>query len=65
MDKTKLNEHDPQHRLLMGILTTFVERFGYSSRELFQLLEDAKNELYFPLKEIHSEKEKNKKKTGN
>jgi hypothetical protein len=56
VDKTKLDINNPQHQMLIGILTMFVDDFGYHPRELLELLEDSKNQLFFSLMDIYKEK---------
>jgi hypothetical protein len=56
MVKTKLDETDPQHQLLIGILAMFIDIYGYSPRELFQLLDDSKNQLWFAFQDMANEK---------
>ncbi|WP_100406242.1 hypothetical protein [Bacillus solitudinis] len=56
MDKTKLNQNDPHHQLLIATLAAFVDDFGYTTRELFQLVDHSKNQLWPALREIELEK---------
>lgn len=55
MDKTKLNENDPAHRLLIATLATLVDDFGYTAREVYQLVEHSKKRLFFTLQELERE----------
>ena len=55
MNKTKLDVNNPQHQMLIGILTMFVDDFDYHPRELLELLEDSKNQLFFSLMDIYKE----------
>jgi hypothetical protein len=53
--KTKLDIKNPQHQILVGTLTMFIDNFGYSPRELFELIEDSKNQLWFTFQEMANE----------
>lgn len=59
MVETKLNQNNPQHRLLIALMASFVDDFGYHPRELFELMDHSKKELYFGLQEIYLEGNKN------
>lgn len=56
MDKTRLDINNPHHQMLIGILTMFVDDFGYHPRELLELLDHAKSQLYFSLVDMYNEK---------
>lgn len=56
MDKTILDLNNPHHKLLVGTLAMFVDDFGYSPRELFQLMEDVKRNTWHAFQEIANEK---------
>jgi len=56
MDKTKFNLSRYDHQLVAGILTILVEDFGYSPHEVFELLEDVKNQMWHALNELKNEK---------
>lgn len=56
MDKTRLDINNPHHQMLIGILTMFVDDFGYHPRELLELLDHTKSQLYFGLVDIYNEK---------
>lgn len=58
MSKTKLDPNNPHHQILLAAFVSFVKDFGYTPRELFELLEDAKRQTYFALTEMHREAEK-------
>lgn len=55
MDKTKLNQNNPHHQILIAIMAKFVEDYGYTPRELFQLMEHSKGQLFHALSDIHKE----------
>jgi hypothetical protein len=52
----KVDINNKQHQILIGVLTMFVDDFGYTTRELFELLDDSKNQLWHSLVEIEKEK---------
>jgi hypothetical protein len=52
----KLDINNNHHQILIGFLTMFVDDFGYTTRELFELLDDSKNQLWQSLVEIEKEK---------
>ena len=56
MDKTKLDENNPQHKLLIATLAMFVDDFGYTTRELFELMDHSKKQLWSALIEMEKEK---------
>lgn len=56
MDKTKLDINNKHHQVLIGILTIFVDDWGYTMRELFELMDDSQKQLWHTLKEIELEK---------
>ncbi|MED5050615.1 hypothetical protein P9850_01860 [Anoxybacillus rupiensis] len=56
MDKTKFNLSRYEHQLVAGILTMLVEDLDYTPREVFELLEDAKNQMWYALNELKNEK---------
>lgn len=55
MDKTKLNENNPHHQILIAVMAAFVDDYGYSPRELFALMDHAKNQTFHALTEIANE----------
>jgi hypothetical protein len=57
MSKTKLNLERPEHQLLVGTLSMLVDDFKYTPRELFELIEDSKNKLWFTFQEMANENE--------
>jgi hypothetical protein len=52
MDKTKLDMNNPHHQVLVSVMATFVDDYGYSPRELFALMDHAKNQTWSALSEI-------------
>lgn len=56
--ETKLNTKNNHHRLLIALYAAFVEDYGYHPRELYELIDHSKKELYFGLLEIHEEANK-------
>ncbi|MDQ0412704.1 hypothetical protein [Mesobacillus stamsii] len=56
MDKTKLDINNPHHQLLIGTLSMFVDDFGYTTRELFELMNDSQKQLWSGLVEMGKEK---------
>jgi hypothetical protein len=56
--KSKLDIKNPQHQILVGTLSMFIDDFGYSPRELYELIEDSKNKLWFTFQEMANEKKK-------
>jgi hypothetical protein len=56
MDKTKLDINNKHHQLLIGTLSMFVDDFGYTTRELFELMNDSQKQLWSALVEIEKEK---------
>lgn len=56
MNKTKLDLENKQHQLLIGTMTMFIDDFGYTTRELFELMDDSKKQLWSALMEIEREK---------
>jgi hypothetical protein len=55
-NKTKLDINNKHHQHLVGILSLFVDEYGYSVRELYQLMDNCQNQLWVALKEIEEEK---------
>lgn len=45
MDKTKLDMNNQHHQMLVGILSMFVDDWGYTTRELFELMNDSQKQL--------------------
>lgn len=56
MKKTVFNAGNVHHQMLAGMLTMFVDDFGYTPRELFELMESIKRETWHALQEIAKEK---------
>ncbi|SFA51010.1 hypothetical protein SAMN05192569_102838 [Parageobacillus thermantarcticus] len=56
MNKTKLDLNRFEHQLLAGIITAFVDDFGYTPREVFELLNDTKQQMWHALSEIANQK---------
>lgn len=54
--KTKLDQNDPHHRLLIGTLAMFIDDFGYTTRELFRLLDSSKSQLWHSFVQMENEK---------
>ena len=59
VDKTKLNVEDTQHQILISVMATFVDDFGYTPRELYQLMNHAQNQLWPALAEMARERKVN------
>ena len=55
MIETKLNPDNPNHQLLIATMVTLVDDYGYHPREVFELLDDAKRQLFHGLMEIYKE----------
>jgi hypothetical protein len=55
-DKTKLDINNKHHQFLIATLTMFVDDYGYTARELYELLDHSKNQLWHALKDIEIEK---------
>lgn len=53
--ETKLNLENNHHRVLISIMATFVEDYGYHPRELFELMDYAKKQMFHGLLEMHKE----------
>jgi hypothetical protein len=60
-DKTKLDQTNPQHMQLIALMAAFVDDWGYTTRELFELLDHSKNQLWHALVEIEKEKREGQK----
>lgn len=56
LDKTKLDINNPHHQILMATLVMFVEDFGYTTRELFELMNHSQKQLWHGLVEIEKQK---------
>lgn len=56
MDKTKLDPNNRHHQLLIATLANFVSEYGYTTRELFSLMNDSQNKLWSALVEMEKEK---------
>ena len=52
MKETRLNQHNPHHQLLIACLADFITSYGYTTRELYQLMDNAKNQLFPALMEL-------------
>lgn len=55
VDKTKLDINDPQHQMLISILTIFIDDYGYHPRELYQLMNHAQSMLWPSFMEMYIE----------
>lgn len=55
MDKTKLDANNYHHKFLIATLANFVTDYGYTTRELFALMDDSKNKLWSALVEMEKE----------
>lgn len=53
--KTKLDQNNPQHQVLIATLVLFVDIYGYTTRELFELMNDSQKQLWHGLTEIEKE----------
>lgn len=53
---TRFNRGNIAHQLLVGTLSVLVDDFGYTPRELFELIEDIKHQTWFALQEMSQEK---------
>lgn len=53
----KLDENNVHHQMLVGVFAMFVDDYGYSPRELFLLIDDAKLKTFHSLRELHKERE--------
>jgi hypothetical protein len=58
MDKTKLDTNNPHHQILIATLAMFVDDFGYTTRELFELMNHSQKQLWSALVEMEKEKSK-------
>lgn len=56
MDKTRFNINNPHHQILVGTFSMFIDDFGYSPRELYELIESSKKELWFTFQEMANER---------
>lgn len=56
MNKTKLDVNNPHHQHLIVVLAMFVDDFGYTTRELFELMNDSQKQLWSTLVEIEIER---------
>ena len=52
---TKFDQNNIGHQILVGSMAALVDDFGYTPRELFELIEDAKKQTYFTLLEMSKE----------
>lgn len=60
MSKTKLDFKNINHQIVISALAGLIDD-GYTAREVLELMEDCKNQLFFALREMEIE---NKKKRG-
>lgn len=58
MPKTELDLNNPLHQIIVGTLVSLVENQKYTAREVFELMEDVKNQTFFSLLEIQKEEDK-------
>jgi hypothetical protein len=58
MSKTKFNLSRYEHQLVASLFTALVDDFDYTPREVFELLDDAKNQMWHALSEIANQKKK-------
>jgi len=56
MSKSKFDIHNPHHQMLVATLSMFIDDFGYSPRELYELIESSKKELWFTFQEMANER---------
>lgn len=59
--KTKIDFKNTNHQMLISALAGLIDN-GYTAREVLELMDDCKNQLFFALQEMEIE---NKKKRGN
>lgn len=52
----KFDENNIGHQILVGTIAALVDDFGYTPRELFELIEDVKKQTFFTLLEMSKEK---------
>ncbi|PZX07929.1 hypothetical protein C7437_1011051 [Psychrobacillus insolitus] len=57
MSKTKLDLNDKHHQLLIATLSAFINDFGYSPREMYELLENTRRQTFNTFMEMHREAE--------
>jgi|HigsolmetaAR206D_1030411.scaffolds.fasta_scaffold05370_2 UDP-N-acetylmuramate-alanine ligase len=55
-EKTKFNIKRFEHQLLASAMTVLVDDFGYTPREVFELMDDAKRQLWGALAELANER---------
>lgn len=55
MSKTKLDTNNQQHQILIATLANFVTDYGYTTRELFELVNDSQNKLWHALVDLEKE----------
>lgn len=55
MDKTKLDLKNPHHQILVSTLSLFIDEYGYTPRELIELLDDTKRQTFHAFVEMHKE----------
>lgn len=54
--KTKFNIKRFEHQLLASAMTVLVDDFGYTPTEVFELMDDAKRQLWGALVKLANEK---------
>lgn len=60
MNKTKIDFKNTNHQMLISALAGLIDD-GYTAREVLELMEDCKNQLFFALREMEIE---NREKRG-
>ncbi|NRS20632.1 hypothetical protein HP398_29875 [Brevibacillus sp. HB1.4B] len=53
---TKFDKGNLAHQILVGTMAVLVDDFGYTPREMFELIEDVKKQTYFTFQEMSKEK---------
>jgi len=51
----KLDIHNEYHQLIIGACANLIMKEGYTAKEVLELLESAKSELWSALEQIESE----------
>lgn len=59
MDKTRLDQHNPHHQRLIFLMAQFVEDYGYTPHELFQLMDHSQGAMFHALAQLHDEAKNN------
>lgn len=61
MNKTKLDLNKINHQVLVSAVGALIDDGGHTAREVIELLDDCKNQLFFALQEMEIE---NREKRG-